>query len=127
MKFERIPGIWLVLSGIVYVIGLVVSLFAASLPFVLGYGAGGGLVLLNAWASGAKVKRADFPNRGVVMASLLGGFYLRLIVLGICLFGLIKFVQVNPLGLVAGLSVVPAGLLLMLGLIYIANRRPREV
>jgi len=127
MKFEKIPGIWLVLSGIVYVIGLVASLFAASWPFVLGYGAGGGLVLVNAWASSAKVKRADFPNRGVVMASLLGGFYVRLIVLGICLFGLIKFVQVNPLGLVAGLSVVPAGLLLMLGLIYIANRRPREV
>jgi hypothetical protein len=127
MKFEEIPGIWLILSGMVYVIGLVVSLFAASMPFVLGYGAGGGLVLLNAWASSAKVKRADFPNRGAVTASLLGGFYVRLVVLGICLFALIRFLQVNPLGLVAGLSVVPAGLLLMLGCIHIANRRPREV
>ena len=61
------------------------------------------------------------------MAVLLGGFYVRLILLGICLYGLIKFLKVDPVGLVTGLSVVPAGLLVMLALIYIANRRPEEV
>jgi hypothetical protein len=58
---------------------------------------------------------------------LLGGFYVRLILLGICLYGFIRFLKVDPVGLVAGLSVVPAGLLVMLVLIHIANRRPEEV
>ncbi len=40
----------------------------------------------------------------------------------------IKFVNVDPVGLVTGLSVVPMGLFVMLVLIYVANRRrPEEV
>ena len=52
---------------------------------------------------------------------------MRLAILGICLFALIKFLKVNAVGLVAGLSVVPAGILIMLILIYVANRTPEEV
>jgi hypothetical protein len=59
--------------------------------------------------------------------ALLGGFYLRLIFLGLCLFVLVRFTKVDPIGLVTGLSVVPAGLFVMLTLIYISNRRPKEV
>jgi hypothetical protein len=73
------------------------------------------------------VKKAPFPDKGLVMASVLGGFYVRMILLGICLYGLVTIVRVDPVGLVAGLSVVPAGLFVMLMLIFIANRRPREV
>lgn len=127
MNFEKVPGVWFVLSGIAYGLGLLVCLTVAPLGFTLGFGAGGGLVLLNAWASSRKIKKADFPHKGTVMASLLGSFYLRLLLMGICLFGLIRYIKVDPIGLVAGLSVVPAGLFLMLICIYIANRRPEEV
>ncbi|MBI5252480.1 MAG: ATP synthase subunit I [Desulfomonile tiedjei] len=127
MKAEKIPGIWFVLSSVAYLVGLPVCLLAAPIEFTLGFASGGALVLLNAWMSARKVRKADFPNRGRVIASLLGGFYLRLILLGVCLYAFIKFVHVDPVGLVTGLSVVPLGLFFMLVLIYVANRRPEEV
>ncbi len=127
MKYEKIPGVWFILSGAVYILGLPACLAFASPGFALGFGAGGGLVLLNAWACSRRIKKADFPNKGSVMASLLGSFYLRLLLMGICLFGFIRYLKVDPIGLVTGLSVVPAGLFVMLILIFIANRRPEEV
>lgn len=126
MDLDKIPRIWFVLSGVVYLVGLIFCLFLAPHGFTLGFGAGGGLVLANSWASARKLRRSKFLHRGRVMATLLGGFYLRLIVLAVCLYGVIKFLQVDPVGLVAGLSVVPAGLLVMLVLTYVANRRPEE-
>jgi hypothetical protein len=127
MNLERIPGIWFLLSGAVYVVGLPLCFAFGPREFAIGFAAGGALVLLNAWVSARRVKNANFPNRGRVTASLLGGFYVRLILLGICLYAFIAYVQVDPVGLVTGLSVVPAGLLFMLVLIYVANRRPEEV
>jgi hypothetical protein len=127
MKFEKIPGIWFTLSALVYVIGLPVCFLAASWGFGVGFLAGGALVLANAWTSARKVKQADFAHKGSAIVSLMGGFYLRLIVVGLCLYGLVTFVKVDPVGLVTGLSVVPAGLFVMLVLTIVANRRPKEV
>ena len=126
MRFESIPGIWFGISAAVYLVGLIASLVLAPATFMVGYGIGGALVLLNAAASARRTKRADFPNKGRVMASLLGGFYARLILLGISLYLVITMLRVDPIGLVCGLSVVPAGLFVMLVLIYLANRRPEE-
>ncbi|HMK36578.1 MAG TPA: ATP synthase subunit I [Desulfomonilaceae bacterium] len=123
---DSIPRIWFMLSGVVYVSGIIFCLFLAPQGFTLGFVTGGGLVLVNAWASARKLKKSEFLHRGRALASVLGGFYLRLVVLAICLFGVIKFLHVDPVGLVTGLSVIPAGLLAMLVLIYIANRRPEE-
>jgi hypothetical protein len=128
MNADRIPGIWFALSGVVYLVGLPACFLVTSFEFTIGFATGGALVLLNAWMSARRVRQADFPNRGRVMASLLGGFYLRLILLGVCLYAFIKFMHVDPVGLVTGLSVVPVGLFVMLVLIYVANRRrPEEV
>ena len=128
MNAEKIPGIWFALSGAAYLIGLPVCFLVAPYEFALGFASGGALVLLNAWMSARRVKNAGFPNRGAVMASVLGGFYFRLILLGVCLYAFIKFIHVDPVGLVTGLSVVPMGLFVMLVLIYVANRRrPEEV
>jgi hypothetical protein len=127
MNFEKIPGTWFILSGVVFLAGFVVSLLAASRGFTVGFVAGGLLVLVNSWVSARSLKRVGFFHKGATMASVVGGFYVRLILLGVCLYGLFKLIGINPVGLVAGLSVVPAGLLVMLLLIYVANRRPREV
>ena len=126
MNFEKIPGIWLSLSGAVYALGLLCCLIVAPSSFTVGFGLGGGLVLLNALASARRLRRAEFPHKNRVMAFLLGGFYLRLILMGVCLFGFIRYLRVDPFGLVTGLTVVPAGLVVMLALIYFANRRPEE-
>jgi hypothetical protein len=127
MNFEKVPGIWLALSGAAYCLGFVACLLLASSGFTIGFLAGGALVLVNSFASARKIKKAQFSARSLVTASLLGGFYLRLVLLGICLFVLIAYAKLDALGLVTGLSVVPAGLFIMLVLIYIANRRPEEV
>ena len=126
MNFDKIPGIWFLVSCALYALGVAASLFVTSYSFAVGFCVGGALALLNAVASVRRLKRAEFPHRNRVMASLLGGFYVRLIIMGVCLYGLISYLHVDPLGLVAGLSVVPGGLLLMLALIYVANRRPEE-
>jgi len=127
MNFDKIPGVWFALSGAVYLVGLLGCIFLAPIGFALGFAAGGALVLGNAWISARRVKKSGFADRNHATALLLGGFYVRLILLGICLYGLIGFLEVDPVGLVTGLSVVPAGLLVMLALIYIANRSPEEV
>ncbi|MCX5874526.1 MAG: ATP synthase subunit I [Deltaproteobacteria bacterium] len=127
MNFQKIPKIWFFLSGIVFLVGFVACFLFAPSQFTLGYTAGGALVLVNAWLSAWRIKKSDFFNKGRAVVSLLGGFYFRLIFLGLCLFVLIKFTKVDPVGLVTGLSVVPAGLFVMLTLIYISNRRPEEV
>jgi hypothetical protein len=126
MNFEKIPRIWLFISGAVYLIGLVVCLALAPAGFAVGFGSGGALVLLNSWISARRVRKAEFNDKGRALASLVGGFYFRLVFLGVGLYCLVRFTQVDPIGLVVGLSVIPAGLFVMLILIYIANRRPEE-
>ncbi len=127
MDFQKIPKIWFLLSGIVFFAGFIACFAFAPMRFTLGYAAGGSLVLLNAWLSARRIKKSDFLNKGRAMVTMMGGFYLRLVLLAVCLFCLIKFEKVDPVGLITGLSVVPAGLFIMLTLIYISNRRPKEV
>jgi hypothetical protein len=127
MDFIKVPMIWLGASGFVYILGLLVFLILASLDFTAGFAAGGALVLLNAWAGAWKLKRTELSHKGTAMVALLGSFYIRLIILAVCLYGLIKIAKFDPLGLVIGLTVVPIGLVVMLILIYMANRRPKEV
>lgn len=126
MKMEKIPGIWFAICGFVYAVGCVICMVVSSVPFLFGFVTGGGLVLLNLYVSARRVKNADFPNRARVLASVVGGFYFRLALLGICLYFLITHWKVDPVGLVTGLSVIPGGMLILLLLIYIANRRPEE-
>lgn len=127
MNFERVPAIWLSVCTAVYVGGVLMGLILAPPHFVVGYVAGGALVIVNIWASGRKTRRCEFRQKGAEIATFLAHFYLRLVLLGISLFLLIKYAKISLLGLVAGLSVVPAGLFVMLVLIYLANRTPEEV
>ena len=127
MDFQKIPKIWFGLSAVVFVIGLLASVVLAPLRFTLAYVIGALLVVLNSWLSARRLNQSSFTNRNAAMVSLMGGFYFRLIAVGLSLFALIKFGNIDPVGLVTGLSVIPAGLMLMLVLIYISNRRPQEV
>jgi hypothetical protein len=117
----------MILGVFIYAVGVMSSLLMASSTFTAGFAAGGAVMLINALASMRRIMRADFQHQGAATASLLGGFYLRLTLVGVCLYALIAHAKLDPLGLVAGLSVVPAGLFLMPALIYIANRRPKEI
>jgi hypothetical protein len=87
MNFDKIPGVWFVLSGAVYLIGLLACVVLAPHGFGLGFAAGGALVLGNAWVSARRVKRTGFLDRNGVTA-LLVRLYVRLILLRICLYAL---------------------------------------
>ncbi|MGC8659194.1 MAG: ATP synthase subunit I [Desulfomonilaceae bacterium] len=127
MNFQKIPSIWFLLSGILFLAGFVSCLLLTNIQFTMGYLAGGVLVLSNAWLSAWRIRKSDFFNKSHSFVSLIGGFYFRLFFVGVCLFVLIRFTRIDPVGLVTGLSVVPAGLFVMLMLIHISNRRPKEV
>jgi hypothetical protein len=123
---DKFPLIWAFSVGAAYVVGLIASALVASWGFTVGFAGGGALVFLNALASMRRLKKTDFTNKFGALTSVMGSFYLRLILLGVCLFALITYTNLDPLGLVAGLSVVPAGLIVLLILIQAANRRPEE-
>lgn len=127
MDFQKIPKIWFGLSSGVFLVGLLASAILASQHFTLAFLVGAALVLANTWLSARRVGQASFKDRNRAMVTLMGGFYVRLIAMGVCLFALIRFVNIDPVGLLTGLSVMPAGLLVLLILIYISNRRPQEV
>ncbi len=127
MDFQKIPKIWFGLSSGVFLVGLLASAILASHHFTLAFLIGAALVLANTWLSARRVGQASFKDRNRAMVTLMGGFYVRLIAMGVCLFALIRFVNIDPVGLLTGLSVMPAGLLVLLILIYISNRRPQEV
>jgi hypothetical protein len=126
MDFQRVPFIWFGISGFVYSLGAVLAFIMGSRDFFFGFVSGGALILANSWAGARKVKKVGFEHKSFAMASVLGNFYIRLIALGICVYGLVAFLSVDPVGLVVGLSVVPVGLFILPILIYIANRRPEE-
>ncbi len=126
MNMEKLPGICFMVCGAIYTLGCVLTFLLAPPAFTIGFGGGGALVLLNLFASAHKLRRADFPNRNRVLTSVVGGFYFRLTIIGTCLYILISYAQVDPVGLVAGLSIIPMGIPILLLLIYIANRRPEE-
>lgn len=127
MKTEQLPMIWFGIAGTIYAIGLIVFAATVSSSFLMGFAAGGALILATFLFGTRKLKKIDLSRRGAVTASVMSGFYLRLAVVGICLYGLITIVQVDPVGLVVGLSVLPTGLLVLPALILLANRRPKEV
>ena len=126
MNLEKIPRILLLVSAAVYLTGLVGLLSFTSLGFAAGFGAGGALVLLNLCISAHSIRKAQFHEKARALLSVVGGFYFRLSFLAVCLYCLIRFTKVDPIGVVLGLSVVPAGLFVMVVLIYIANGRPEE-
>lgn len=127
MNTDRIPGILTLITAFCYILGLALVVLVWNWDLAAGFAAGGGLMVLNQVLSAKRVKDTGFFSKGVAMASLMGGFYIRLIILGISLYALIRYAEVNPIGLVAGLSIVPAALIIMIIMIYMANRRPEEV
>ncbi len=126
MILDKAPGIWFIVCAVEYVIGLILCWIFASPNVVVGFLAGGALALGNIYLSGRRLRRADFHVKGAALASIMGGFYARLILLGILLYVMLALLHVNPVGLVLGLSIMPAGAPIMVFLIYIVNRNPEE-
>jgi len=97
-----------ILFSIVSIIGLVVSPpdFASGIVF------GGLIVTLNFHLLYRTLKKAFRPSRLVSHNVVLAKYYIRFIVSGFIIFVLISGHYVDPLGLVIGLSIVIASIIL---------------
>lgn len=125
---ESIPRLWLGVAGALLMVGLGVCLaLGLDMRVRSGFLVGAVLVLLNALASARKVRRADFRAQGGTAALLMLDSAFRMAILGVCVYMAVKILGVDPLGLIAGLSVVPVGMLLTPLILVVCNRNPGEV
>lgn len=99
-------------NWILFCLALVVSLLAAPVDFSLGILFGGLIVTLNFHLLAQTLKSSLTPPHITSHHMVLAKYYLRFIVSGVIIFILIYKHIVNPLGLILGLSVVVASIML---------------
>ena len=99
-------------NWILFGLALMVSLPAASFDFSRGIFFGGLIVTLNFHLLAHTLKHSLSPPYLVSHHMILAKYYLRFIVSGIVIFLLIFMNVVHPLGLILGLSVVVASIML---------------
>jgi hypothetical protein len=90
----------------------VLSLVAAPMDFARGIICGGLIVTLNFHLLANTLKKALTPPHLASPNLILAKYYIRFFVSGLIIFGLIAGRIVNPVGLVIGLSVVVASIML---------------
>lgn len=110
---EQLPAQLVVRNWVILALLLAISLPFGSLPLSMGILAGG-LVAIGGflWLRRSLRKLLDQPKGGAKFRFQFG-YVLRLTALGLCLAFLIGGLNVHPLGLMIGLSVVVINLLVM--------------
>jgi hypothetical protein len=128
MRAETIPRLWLGTAAALFVVGMGVCValgFEARVR--LGFAVGGAMALANALAGARRVRKTDFSAKGATAALLMLDSAFRMALLGVGIYVAITAFGVDTLGLVAGLSTAPAGMLLTPVILCVCNRNPGEV
>ena len=99
-------------NWILFCLALLVSLPAAPVKFSLGILFGGLIVTLNFHMLARTLKKSLTPPHITSQHMVLATYYLRFIISGVLIFLLIYKQIVDPLGLILGLSVVVASIML---------------
>jgi len=99
-------------NWILFCLALLVSLLVAPVDFSLGILFGGLIVTLNFHLLAQTLKNSLTPPHITSQHMVLATYYLRFIVSGVIIFLLIYKHVVDPLGLILGLSVVVASIML---------------
>jgi hypothetical protein len=98
---------WILLSAVT-----LVGVLAASADFALGLVFGGLIVTVNFHLLARTLKKALTPPHIASPNAVLAKYYLRFVASGFIIFVLIAGHVVNPIGLILGLSVVVASIIL---------------
>ena len=93
---------------------VVLSLVLMSLKFSWSVAAGGLIVLINFQLLSRTVSRVMTPGYARPRRTVLVRYYIRLFLTGAIIFGLVMSRLVDPLGLLAGLSVVVLNVFLLM-------------
>jgi len=101
---------WLILAAVV-----LLGWAMASPAMARGLTAGGLLVTINFHLMARTLRRSLAPPHLASMNSVLAKYYLRFIASGVIIFALIVTGWVHPIGLVIGLSIVVASVMLAAG------------
>ena len=102
-----------IMNGFIFLVLLLASQIFMSPYFTLGVAAGGLVILANFHLLSRILKKAFIPERLASPKAVIVKYYLRLLGTGILLYVLISRKWVDPLGLMAGLSVVVISLTLV--------------
>jgi hypothetical protein len=100
------------INWILFCVALSISLLAAPADFTWGIFCGGLIVTLNFQMLARTLKKSLSPPFIAPHHIILAKYYLRFILSGVIIFFLIRQHVVNPLGLIIGLSVVVASIML---------------
>lgn len=100
------------INWILFCLALLISLVVAPADFSLGILFGGLIVTLNFHLLARTLKKSLTPPHITSHHMVLAKYYLRFLVSGVIIFLLIYKQIVNPLGLILGLSVVVASIML---------------
>ena len=102
-----------IMNGFIFLVLLLASQIFMSPYFTLGVAVGGLVILVNFHLLSRILKKAFIPERLASPKAVILKYYLRLLGTGILLYVLISRKWVDPLGLMAGLSVVVIALTLV--------------
>ena len=90
----------------IFVIGTIISLSILSYEFTTGVVAGGLLVTVNFHLLSRTLKKSVVPGRFTGHGSILFKYYVRFVISGLIIAGLLAGRLVDPIGLILGLSIV---------------------
>ena len=102
-----------IMNGFIFLVLLLASQIFMSPYFTLGVAVGGLVILVNFYLLSRILKKAFIPERLASPKAVIVKYYLRFLGTGILLYVLISRKWVDPLGLMAGLSVVVIALTLV--------------
>ncbi len=107
---EKIPRLGFFASWVILGAASLVGVLFFSWAFVLGIVSGGLIAALNFSIMSRTLKKALSVDIKAGYGSVIAKYYLRLLVSGLAILGLLATDVVHPIGLIIGLSVVVAGI-----------------
>ncbi len=114
-------------NWVIFALASGIGLYVASAPFAMGIICGGLITVVNFHLLSRTLQNALDPGPGTNHRVVVARYYLRFLISGLLIFGLLIFKIVHPIGLFVGLSVVVAGILmaLILELKYVFSKEAR--
>ncbi|MCP3924769.1 MAG: ATP synthase subunit I [Desulfobacterales bacterium] len=98
-------------NWLIFAVASVLSLIILSYEFATGVVAGGLLVTINFHLLYRTLKKAVVPKKFTGHGTIIFKYYVRFVISGLIIFGLMSGRLVDPIGLILGLSIVVASMM----------------
>ena len=114
-------------NWVIFVLASSAGLYLAPGPFAMGIICGGLITVINFHLLSRTLQNALDPRPNAGHRAVVAKYYLRFLISGLLILGLLVLKVVHPIGLFVGLSVVVAGIFmaLILELKYVFSKEAR--